>query len=116
MTKEGGTVVPKHADPDGTLHAHIQKQAQRLLKDVRTRFGWEGLQALEQMREQPGHATPWQIATALHIRAELGADVFWLSEALALWRYSRSAPPPPDHSGAAGPEPSPPCPQIGGGC
>lgn len=88
----------------------IQEQAQMLLEHLRQRFGSEGLTALDDDKHRPGNMTPWQQATASHIRAALGPERFWLGEALQLWKNTNKEPPPPDHSGPKVPEPSPPSP------
>ena len=67
----------------------LRAQAQELLNTIQVRFGIEGLVALEQCHPNPGHVEPHQQEMAAHIRAVLGPDVFWLSEALALWRNSQ---------------------------
>lgn len=61
-----------------------------LLSDLRRQYGQEGLHALQVMHQCPQDATPWQRATALHIREALGPDIFWLSSALALETESSS--------------------------
>ena len=74
------------ATAEATLAGRVREQAQALLNHLRERFGTEGLKALDQCKHRPGHTTPWQQATASHIRAELGPDIFWLEAALVLWR------------------------------
>ena len=77
------------ATGEGDLAGRVREQAQCLLKTIHERFGTEGLKVLEQVKHQPGQVTPGQMAAASHIRAELGPDVFWLSEALSLWRNAQ---------------------------
>lgn len=79
-------MIKPHATADAELTARVRECAQELLNDIQAQFGIEGLAALEQSKQRPGHMTPRQQAMASHIRDALGPDVFWLSEALALWR------------------------------
>lgn len=59
--------------------------AETVLAQLQNSFGCEGLKALHQAKHAPEHATPWQKATASHIRVELGPETFWLEAALSLW-------------------------------
>lgn len=77
------------ATGDADHAARLRAQAQELVNTIQVRFGIEGLVALEQCHQSPGHVQPHQQVMAAHIRAVLGPDVFWLSEALVLWRNTQ---------------------------
>lgn len=66
--------------------------AEAVLAQITNRFGTEGLNALRQTQHTPEHATPWQSATASHIRETLEGDRFWLPAALALWQDVATGP------------------------
>lgn len=74
------------ADVDADHVGRVRAQAQELLNTIQVQFGIEGLAALERCKHRPGQVTPQQQAIASHIRSELGPEVFWLGEALTLWR------------------------------
>lgn len=73
-------------EADAEFTGRVRERAQTLLNTIQAQFGAEGLAALEQSKQRPGHMTPRQQAIASHIRDALGPEVFWLSEALTLWR------------------------------
>lgn len=82
-------MIKRDATGDAELAGRVQEKAQVLLNTIQAQFGAEGLTALEQCRHRPGQVTPRQEAIASHIRDKMGPDIFWLSEALALWRNTR---------------------------
>ena len=85
-------MIRRDVTADAALAGRIRQQAQKLLNTLQNDFGDEGLSALDQCKYRPADATLRQQAIAHHIRAELGPQVFWLGEALALWHHSRKDP------------------------
>ena len=66
------------------MGGNTRASAEVVLVDLKRRYGSEGLTALQQAKRAPQCAGSWQLATASHIREDVGSD-FWLDAALLLW-------------------------------